>query len=194
MAGWWALTNTGITYYFRFKEDLAAAVFAQTLDRFEAAVADAASAPDPQARVARFYELHFQALAGVVRGQAHLLAVLSDIRALEAELRAPLEAHYRRIFRMVLGFFAPPADAGAAALAAARTQIVLEVAFWLPAWIGQYALGDFDRVARQAARHTRARPGPGRRSLAPLPGGAGRAQATWLATPAAPASCAPPRG
>ena len=140
------LTNTGITYYFRFKEDLAAAVFAQTLDRFEAAVADAASAPDPQARVARFYELHFQALAGVVRGQAHLLAVLSDIRALEAELRAPLEAHYRRIFRMVLGFFAPPADAGAAALAAARTQIVLEVAFWLPAWIGQYALGDFDRV------------------------------------------------
>ncbi len=143
------LTTSSITHYFRFKEDLAAAVFEQTLERFEALVNDAGSQPTPEARVAQFYESQFQHFAGIVRGGPHRMAILSDIRSLEPEIRAPLQAHYLRIFLKVFGFFRPPVTDEDVALTAARAQIILEVSFWLPAWLGRYALDDFGRVQSQ---------------------------------------------
>ena len=43
------LNTPSVTYYFRLKEQLAAAVYARTLDRLEALVAEAVQAPDPRA-------------------------------------------------------------------------------------------------------------------------------------------------
>lgn len=48
------LTTTSITYYFRFKENLAAAVFEHTLQRLEAIVDEAAQESDLRARIAAF--------------------------------------------------------------------------------------------------------------------------------------------
>src|SRR6202008_18438 len=49
--------TTSITYYFRRKELIAAAVFEKTLARLEAFVVEAASAPTPEARVERLVDL-----------------------------------------------------------------------------------------------------------------------------------------
>lgn len=144
------LNTTSVTYYFRRKEQLAAAVFEQTLERLEAMVADAADRTDPPARVARLLELNICLRAEVIQRRAQPLAKLSDVRTLEASIRLPLVEHYQKIFRSVRAFFGPPQSELHKALLTARTHMLLEVIFWLPAWVDEYALVDFPRLERCA--------------------------------------------
>lgn len=157
-----SLNTTGVTYYFRLKEQLAAAVFEHTLERLEAMAIEAAAAPDPESRVARYLELHFELRARALRGDERPIATLSDMRALEEPVRGPLERHYQQIFRRIRDFFGPPRDEAHKALLTARTNILQEVTFWLPVWINQYSIGDFDRVRQrlfELLQHGLARPG-----------------------------------
>jgi AcrR family transcriptional regulator len=140
------LNTTSVTYYFRRKELLAAAVFEQSLVRLEKIVQDAAAANPPQERVGEFIRTNFRLHANVTRGTDLPLAKLSDIRTLEDSIRLPLEKHFQQIFRQVRGFFGPARDANHKALLTARAHMLLEVVFWLPVWISQYALIDFPRV------------------------------------------------
>ncbi len=143
------LNTASVTYYFRLKEQLAAAVFEHTLTRLEAMVVDAATRPDPRARVARYLELNFELRARIRRGEERPIAVLSDMRALDEPVRAPLTRHYSAIFRGVRAFFGEPRSAAHKALQTARTQALMENVFWLPAWLTRYSLGDYDRVQRR---------------------------------------------
>jgi AcrR family transcriptional regulator len=140
------LNTTSVTYYFRRKELLAAAVFEQTLGRLEAMVQSAASGATPQERVTRFIAANIELRASVVRGSGLSLAKLSEIRAMEDEIRIPLEKHFQAIFRQVRSFFGPIRNDRHKALLTARAHMLLEVVFWLPVWISQYALVDFSRV------------------------------------------------
>ncbi len=140
------LTTTSITYYFRLKEQLAAAVFEHTLGRLAAMATEAGAAPDPRTRVAIFLHLFFDLRARVLRGEERDLAVLSDIRTLDEAIRAPLVKQYAAIFRRICAFFGPLDDPARLALYAARAQMLTETVFWLPAWLHHYSVSDFDRV------------------------------------------------
>jgi AcrR family transcriptional regulator len=141
--------TTSISYYFRRKEQLAAAVFEKTLARLEDLVADAGTAATPQARVERLLALAVSLHADIIRGHARPLASLSDVRTLEAPFRTPLERHFQEIFRQVRAFFGPPRDERHKALLTARTHMLFEVIFWMRVWIAEYALADFPRVQRR---------------------------------------------
>lgn len=143
------LTTTSVTYYFRYKEQLAAAVFEDSLARLEAMVADAAREATPEARVERYVRLHFDSHAAFLRGRARPLAILSEIRALDEATRLPLLAHYQRIFRGVRGFFGASDDEARKRVLTARAQMLNEALFWSVLWLGQYAIGDFDTVRRR---------------------------------------------
>ena len=140
------LNTASVTYYFRLKEQLAAAVFEHTLARLEGMVEAAAAEPDPRARVARFLALNFNLRARIRRGEARPIAVLSDMRALDEPVRGPLTRHYSAIFRSVRAFFGEPQDALHKALQTARTQALMETVFWLPAWLSRYSVSDYERV------------------------------------------------
>ena len=143
------LNTASVTYYFRLKEQLAAAVFEMTLTRLEAMVQEAAREPDPRARVARYLALNFELRARIERGEARPIAVLSDMRALDEPVRAPLTRHYSAIFRRVRDFFGEPQDAAHKALQTARAQALMETVFWLPIWLSRYSLGDYERAQRR---------------------------------------------
>ncbi len=140
------LNTTSITYYFRLKEHLAAAVFEHTLQRLEAMAVEAAAENDPQARVARYLDLHFDLRARMLRGEERGIATLSDIRTLESDARERLEKHYQAIFRTIRSFFGELGDDQRKALLTARAHMLTEVTFWLPAWISHYSVSDFSRV------------------------------------------------
>ncbi|WBO21700.1 TetR/AcrR family transcriptional regulator [Sphingomonas abietis] len=140
------LNTTSITYYFRLKEHLAAAVFEHTLERLEAMAIEAGAEPDPHARVSKYLELHFDMRARVLRGEERGIATLSDIRALEDSVREPLMKHYQAIFRLIRGFFGDVGDSDRKALLTARAHMLIEVTFWLPVWINDYSISDFARV------------------------------------------------
>ena len=143
------LNTASVTYYFRLKEQLAAAVFERTLSGLEAMVREAAAEPSPRQRVARFLALNFDLRARIRRGEERPVAVLSDMRALDEAAREPLTRHYSTIFRGVRTFFGPPQDALHKALQTARTQVLMENIFWMPAWLSRYSAGDYRRVERR---------------------------------------------
>src|SRR5881398_2391551 len=72
------LNTTSVTYYFKRKEELAAAAFEQTLDSLMAMLDDASQAVTPRARVERMVTLNVERLARIERGEERALAVLSD--------------------------------------------------------------------------------------------------------------------
>ena len=143
------LNTASVTYYFRLKEQLAAAVFESAISRLHAMARVAAAEADPPARVARFLQLNFEERALIRKGEARPTAVLSDMRAMEEPARSELTRRYSTVFRAVRDFFEPPQDAAHKALNTARTQALMETIFWLPAWLSRYSTGDYDRAQRR---------------------------------------------
>jgi AcrR family transcriptional regulator len=149
VAGALDLTTTSVTYYFRRKEHLAAAVFEDSLARLADLVREAGRERDARRRVARYVELYFDQHAAALRGEVRPFANLSEIRALEEETRHALIAQYQDLFRLVRAFFGRPASQARKRLFVARTHILNEALFWSEIWLQHHAIGDFPNVRRR---------------------------------------------
>jgi AcrR family transcriptional regulator len=140
-----------VTYYFKRKEDLAAAAFEQTLDSLMAMLDDAAREATPQERVARMVTLNVERLMRIERGEERALAVLSDLRAMDEPMRATLMNRWREVFRRTRALWGSGLSREATDLAGARAHVLLENIFWLPLWLPRY---EVDQYPRAAARLT----------------------------------------
>ncbi len=145
------LNTTSVTYYFKRKEDLAAAAFEHTLDYLLAMLDAAASAPTPQERVARFLEINLARLERIADGEERAFAVLSDLRAMDEPMRGPLMSGWREVFRRTRALWGTGLSRAETDLAGARAHVLLENIFWLPVWLPRY---DRDQYPRAIARLT----------------------------------------
>lgn len=143
------LNTTSITYYFKRKELLATAVLERSLERIEGLVADAASAPTPRKRVARYIKLTLDLQARINSGEARPIAILSDMRALNEPYGSALTTRYIQVFRHLRTFFDAPRNNEEKILGTIRAHVLVQNMFWLPAWITQYSTGDYERVAHR---------------------------------------------
>jgi AcrR family transcriptional regulator len=158
------LNTTSVTYYFKRKEDLAAAAFENTLDRLTEMLDMAAREATPQARVARYVALNIDRLARIERGEETAFAVLSDLRAMEEPIRGRLMANWQKVFRQTRALWGPASDRAHTDLYGARAHVLLENTFWLPIWITRYESDQYDRVgARLIDLFTHGIAGPGAR-------------------------------
>ena len=140
------LNTTSVTYYFKRKEDLAAAAFDHTLDCLLAMVDEASAAPSPRERVAAYLSLNMARLARIERGEAAPFAVLSDLRAMEEPALSRLMNRWRDVFRRTRALWGTPVDRRRTALNGARAHVLLENTFWLPVWLSRYDLDQYPRV------------------------------------------------
>jgi AcrR family transcriptional regulator len=140
------LNTTSVTYYFKRKEDLAAACFEHTLERLQAMLEEALVESTPQARVARYLAINFDRFARIERGEEQAFATLSDLRAMEEPSRGRLMAGWQRVFRMTRGLWGPTNSRLESDLYGARAHALLENTFWIPAWLTRYDLDQYDRV------------------------------------------------
>lgn len=143
------LNTTSITYYFKRKELLAAAVLERSLERIEALIEDAGQGRTPQERIARYIRSNFDLQAAINAEEERPVAVLSDIRALNEPYNSDLTARYVQVFRKLRTFFDPPRNDEEKILGTIRAHVLVQNMFWLPAWISQYSSGDYDRVCRR---------------------------------------------
>ncbi|WP_116368772.1 TetR/AcrR family transcriptional regulator [Parahaliea mediterranea] len=143
------LNTTSVTYYFKRKEQLAAAVLERSIERLEAMVAEAAAQGSAELRVRHYIELHFRHFAGRRLGEERPLASLSDIRALASPHREALIERYNNLFRAVRHFFGPPGSTRDKLRQTAQTHVLSESLFWLPVWLRQYSVGDYPRVGER---------------------------------------------
>ncbi|MEI9926679.1 MAG: TetR/AcrR family transcriptional regulator [Sphingomonas sp.] len=140
------LNTTSVTYYFKRKEDLAAAAFEQTLDRLDAMLDDALREATPEARVARYLHANMTRLARIRRGEERDFAVLSDLRAMEGPVRSALLGQWREIFRKTRSLWGAGGTRAETDLRGARAHVLLENTFWLPAWLTRYEIDEYPRV------------------------------------------------
>jgi AcrR family transcriptional regulator len=120
------LSTSSATYYFRLKEQLAAAAFENTLNRIETLVANAAREPDPLSRVSKYVHMYFEMHGEIHRGGEQPIAILSEMRALDDAVRVPLAKQYSAIFRRIREFFGSPESERHRAINTARAQHLTE--------------------------------------------------------------------
>lgn len=141
------LITTSITYYYRKKDDLAAACFMRGLQRFDAMLTEADAAPDTNGKLRRFLELYLDLNRRVRLGEDSPLTSFTEMRALKEPLRTAVQSAFNDLFRRVRRFFEGPGfehldkqDRNA------RTHLLMEQVFWSGSWLRRYDVDDYGRV------------------------------------------------
>jgi AcrR family transcriptional regulator len=137
------LTGTGLSYYFRRKDLLAAACFERALDRLEEQIGHAARAPDTGGRIARLIALAIEDTATEDPARP-VIAWLTDLRALDDPARDRLTRRYGAIAETARQCLFADGNARGGAM---RTHMLLESIHALPDWLPHYAREDHPRVA-----------------------------------------------
>jgi len=137
------LDTSSVTYYFKRKDLLAAACLERTLVWLRDSAAAAARQPDPRSRARAFLHDQFERHRLQRDPDIPRLAILSDLRALDAEVRAPLDDLCAEMAHLVRGFFGAP-DASPRALIAA--SVLIYNVHWMPAWLPHYLDRDLARA------------------------------------------------
>ena len=173
------LSTTSVTYYFKRKDDLAAACLMRGIDWLTQAADTALQEMTPHARLRRLLELYLERVRQGAVGAAPPLPVLSDIRALNNPRRTEVFDAFMRLFRKVRNLFDAPDLAWLGrGRRTARTHMLLEQLFWAGAWLPKYDPEDYARICD--------------RMFDILTGGLAVAGAEWAPTPAPLAELAAP--
>lgn len=139
------LVPTGVIYYFKNKEELAAACFQQGVARFNRLAAVGAEAPDVRGRIRRFLDAWFDDRRRVLAGEIEPIAAFNDVRALNC---APVNDAYVDMFRRVRALLEGPETRNLPRPAfSARTLLLISEVFWVPVWLHRHDPEDFARVA-----------------------------------------------
>ncbi|MBW8812766.1 MAG: TetR/AcrR family transcriptional regulator [Caulobacterales bacterium] len=141
------LVPTGVIYYFRNKEELAAAVFQAGIAAFEALIAQSAGEASEAERLAAFLRAYFDRALRVDRGEADPAPVFNDVRALN---NAAVNEAYIQLFRSFRGLLAGP-DRLPRLHRNARAHLLMAQVFWIPAWRHQAEPTDYPRTAERMA-------------------------------------------
>ena len=140
------LNTTSVTYYFKRKDELAAAAFEHTLDYLLQMLDTALEEPDPPARVRRYLQLNMARLRRIREGEERPFAVLSDLRATEEPTRSRLMSAWREVFRRTRALWGPPPTRAHNDLHGARAHVLLENTFWPAVWLRRYEPDQYPRA------------------------------------------------
>jgi AcrR family transcriptional regulator len=144
------LSTTSVTYYFKRKDDLAAACMLRGIGCLAEIVNTAMAQATPESRLRALLNLYLQRVRRAALGQAPALPVLSEIRALNMPQRGEVSAAYMKMFRRLRQLFETPELAWLSrGRRTARTQMLLEQLFWAAAWLPKYDPEDYGRVCER---------------------------------------------
>ncbi|MDO8902513.1 MAG: TetR/AcrR family transcriptional regulator [Phenylobacterium sp.] len=146
------LSTTSVTYYFKRKDDLAAACLMRGVDWLVDLAEGAEAGAEPAVRLERIFDLHLDRLQQTALGLAPPLPVLSDIRALSQPRRSEVFAAFMKAFRRMRQIFEAPELAGLTrGRRTARTHMLLEQISWSAFWLAKYDPEDYPRIRQRMA-------------------------------------------
>lgn len=146
------LITTSVTYYYRRKEDLAAACLLRTIDLLSGLVETANAAPTPEARVTALLDAYFEVLAEIAAHQRPEPINFYDIRALTGPQVTTVKEAFNDLFRAVRALLRPEAGSPFDRLEEnGRTHLFFSQLLWARTWLRRYDPEDYPRVARRMA-------------------------------------------
>jgi AcrR family transcriptional regulator len=141
------LSTTSVTYYFKRKDDLAAACILRGLASLMVMVETALTEPTPGTRLHSLLSLYFDRVRQAQLGEAPVLPSMGDIRALNQPQRGEVSATFMKLFRRLRQIFEAPDLAWLSrGRRTARTHMLLEQLFWASFWLPKYDPEDYSRV------------------------------------------------
>lgn len=147
------LIMTSVTYYYRKKEDLAAACLMRSIATLDAMLDKVMTeAVGPAARLIRLLELHFAHRADVAEGRVSDDVNFWDMRALTGPASEPPKAAFVTLFRRFRALLCDGQEAGLSrAEQNARAHLVLTAVIHSKAWVTRYEAADYPRAADRMA-------------------------------------------
>jgi len=142
------LVSTGVAYYFRSKEDLAAACFRRAIAEHNRLILQAVEQNSLEERLAQLVSGYFAMLAGIARGESDDIALFEDIRSLNDPA---LEADYVGMFRNLRRLLAGRGDHSDRGRLNARTHYLVQQLIWARYWLAKYEPADYPRAAERMA-------------------------------------------
>ncbi|HEY8614811.1 TetR/AcrR family transcriptional regulator [Phenylobacterium sp.] len=142
------LVPTGVIYYFKNKEELAAACFLRAIERYDALVAEGVAAGrDDRARLQAFIEAFLTFKRKAHLGEAEEIAILNDARGLNSPaVGEAFVAMFRHARDLLQG---PPERPLPRLDRSARTHLLLAEVFWGVAWLQTIDVEDYGRIAHR---------------------------------------------
>jgi AcrR family transcriptional regulator len=141
------LVPTAVMYYFRKKEELAAACFHKAIEQYESMIAQAQRGSSAREALRLFVREYFAFRARVVKGEADQIAVYNDVRAVhDPEVGVAYTQMFRNARSLLLK---SPEIAGLSRMDCnARTHLLLAQLFWSDVWVPRYYVEDYPRLAQ----------------------------------------------
>lgn len=141
------LNAASITYYFKKKEDLAAACLLAGAARLEAMLREAENGKDEAVRLRRLFEAFFDHHRAVRLGEESPIASFGEVRTLEESHRGAVTEAFVAMARRARTLFDGPRLAALPRQAkTTRTHLLLEQMFWAMGWLHRYDIDDYPRV------------------------------------------------
>ena len=142
------LHPVSLTYYFKRKEDLAAAVLHDTIDRFGAMLDQGEARSAPADRLGTFVAAYFETRRRVALGEERPLAPFSEVYLIVGEQKRPViaafETLYVRIGRLLKADDMPWVGAQRRR---GLARLIVNQLTWSDSWLIGYAPEDYARVA-----------------------------------------------
>ena len=141
------LSTTSVTYYFKRKDDLAAACMLRGIATLMQIVTRALGEAGPRAQLQALITLYLERVREAELGRAPPLPVLADIRALGQPQRGEVFQAFMKVFRKLRTLFeGEDLSWLSRGRRTARTHMLLEQLFWAAAWLPKYDPEDYGRV------------------------------------------------
>lgn len=144
------LQKASLNYYYRHKEELAAACLLDAIAEHQALAAAACKPGDPAERIRSLFAGKAALHAEVAEGKRAALVSFNEIRALQATAGQEVSQAYGGLFRAVRHCLPGHHDLSHAARNA-RAHLLLTTMNALPDWLAAYAPPDYRAVAAQVA-------------------------------------------
>lgn len=143
------LVTNSVTYYYRKKEDLAAACLLRAIAEMSDLIAEAMEQSTSAARLEHLLRIYARRLAGSVSGDEPPLMSFNDIRALDGpQVEAVFDA-YNGMFRKLRALFRSDGSGLGRVEQNARTHLLLSILHAVQDWIGRHEVQDYERVAQR---------------------------------------------
>jgi AcrR family transcriptional regulator len=144
------LSSNSVTYYFRKKEDLAAACMQRSIDILEDIISSVSEEPTRALRIQNLVQSYAVKLAEVAIGEHPDFVTFHDIRALNNEQGRSVSKQYNEMFRHLRNVLycdcrheVPHSQKNA------KTYLILSVLHGMRDWVDQYEPADYGLAAQR---------------------------------------------
>lgn len=143
------LVTNSVTYYYRKKEDLAAACLLRAVSVMRGLVARAMEQPAPAARLESLLKIYAARLRASVTGDQPPMMSFNDIRALDSPQADNVFEAYNDMFRELRELFQATELGLGRVEQNARTHLLLSLLHAAQDWIVRYEVQDYERVMQR---------------------------------------------